>query len=54
MANPVCDVLLTDERLKTFADGKDPQLAALMFQFGRYLLISSSRRGGKECFEVVV
>lgn len=37
----------TDERLKTFADGKDPQLAALMFQFGRYLLISSSRRGGQ-------
>lgn len=36
-----------DERLKTFADGRDPQLAALMFQFGRYLLISSSRRGGQ-------
>jgi alpha-L-fucosidase 2 len=37
----------TDERLKAFADGHDPQLAALMFQFGRYLLISSSRRGGQ-------
>jgi alpha-L-fucosidase 2 len=37
----------TDERLKSFADGNDPQLAALMFQFGRYLLISSSRRGGQ-------
>jgi len=37
----------TDERLKTFADGNDPQLATLMFQFGRYLLISSSRRGGQ-------
>ncbi|HKD36936.1 MAG TPA: glycoside hydrolase family 95 protein, partial [Pirellulales bacterium] len=37
----------TDDRLKTFADGRDPQLAALMFQFGRYLLISSSRRGGQ-------
>ena len=33
----------TDERIKSFADGRDPQLAALMFQFGRYLLISSSR-----------
>jgi alpha-L-fucosidase 2 len=37
----------SDERLKSFADGNDPQLAALMFQFGRYLLISSSRRGGQ-------
>jgi alpha-L-fucosidase 2 len=37
----------TDERLKSFAVGNDPQLAALMFQFGRYLLISSSRRGGQ-------
>ncbi len=37
----------TDERLKSFADGKDPQLAALMFQYGRYLLISSSTPGGQ-------
>jgi alpha-L-fucosidase 2 len=35
--------LPTDERLKRAAD--DPQLAALFFQFGRYLLISSSRAG---------
>jgi alpha-L-fucosidase 2 len=35
----------TDERIKTFAVDKDPQLAALYFQFGRYLLISSSRPG---------
>ncbi|RMD73807.1 MAG: glycoside hydrolase family 95 protein, partial [Lentisphaerae bacterium] len=36
----------TDERLKTFRKGKhDPQLIALYFQFGRYLLISSSRPG---------
>jgi alpha-L-fucosidase 2 len=35
--------LPTDERLKHPAD--DPQLAALYFQFGRYLLISSSRPG---------
>lgn len=33
----------TDIRLKEFADGKDPQLAALYFQFGRYLLICSSQ-----------
>ncbi len=35
----------TDERIKTFASTNDPQLAALYFQFGRYLLISSSRPG---------
>jgi len=35
----------TDERIKNFASGNDPQLAALYFQFARYLLISSSRPG---------
>jgi alpha-L-fucosidase 2 len=35
----------TDERLKTFAQINDPELAALYFQFGRYLLISSSMPG---------
>ena len=37
----------TDERVKTFADGQDPALAALHFQFGRYLLLSCSRPGGQ-------
>ncbi len=38
--------LPTDERLKATASGADdPQLAALYFQFGRYLLISCSRPG---------
>ncbi|RZK79969.1 MAG: glycoside hydrolase family 95 protein [Pedobacter sp.] len=37
----------TDIRLKNFANGEDPQLAALYFQFGRYLLISSSQPGGQ-------
>lgn len=37
----------TDERIATFYRGDDPQLAALHFQFGRYLLISSSRAGGQ-------
>lgn len=37
----------TDVRIKEFAKGSDPQLAALYFQFGRYLLISSSRPGGQ-------
>ncbi len=39
--------LPTDERIKAFGDGHDPQLAALYFQFGRYLLISSSRPGSQ-------
>jgi alpha-L-fucosidase 2 len=39
--------LPTDERIKTFAEGHDPALAALYFQFGRYLLISSSRPGSQ-------
>lgn len=36
-----------DKRLHAFAkEGNDPALAALYFQFGRYLLISSTRVGG--------
>jgi alpha-L-fucosidase 2 len=35
----------TCERLKSFAATPDPSLLALYFQFGRYLLISSSRPG---------
>ncbi len=39
--------LPTDKRLAEFAKGaEDPALAALYFNFGRYLLISSSRPGG--------
>ena len=37
--------LPTDERLKTCGEANDPDLGALVFQFGRYLLISSSRPG---------
>ena len=37
--------LPTDERLAATDKSKDPQLAALFFQFGRYLLIASSRPG---------
>ena len=39
--------LTTDKRIAAFSDGKDPQLAALLFQYGRYLLIGSSRAGGQ-------
>jgi alpha-L-fucosidase 2 len=35
----------TDQRLVKFMEAGDPQLATLYFQYGRYLLISSSRRG---------
>ena len=37
----------TPVRLKEFREGKDPALVTLMFQFGRYLLISSSQPGGQ-------
>ncbi len=37
----------TDVRINEFDRGNDPQLAALYFQFGRYLLISSSQPGGQ-------
>ena len=39
--------LPTDERIKNFSKGNDPHMAALYFQFGRYLLVSSSRPGGQ-------
>ena len=39
--------LPTDQRIEKFAEGHDPQLAALYFQFARYLLISCSRTGGQ-------
>ena len=39
--------LTTDERIKSFAEGNDPQLMELYFQYGRYLLIASSRNGGQ-------
>ena len=37
----------TDARIQNFHNGNDPQFATLYFQFGRYLLISSSRPGGQ-------
>lgn len=39
--------LPTDERLKNFKSKPDPHLVSLYFQFGRYLLISSSQPGGQ-------
>lgn len=37
----------TDRRIREFAATYDPQLVALYFQFGRYLLICSSQPGGQ-------
>ncbi|MBI4893773.1 MAG: glycoside hydrolase family 95 protein [Acidobacteria bacterium] len=39
--------LPTDERVRRFATAPDPQLVTLVFQYGRYLLIASSRKGGQ-------
>lgn len=46
-SDAVTSSLPTDERLKKYtAGGVDPDLEETMFQYGRYLLASSSRRGG--------
>lgn len=37
----------TDVRIKNFATSYDPELVSLYYQFGRYLLISSSQPGGQ-------
>ena len=37
----------TDKRIENFAKQNDPQLLELYFQFGRYLLIASSRPGSQ-------
>lgn len=46
LGGPKRDDTPTDQRLAAYAAGSDPALEALLFQFGRYLLISSSRPGG--------
>lgn len=42
-------LLPTDERLKVYTlhgGNRDPQLTTLLYQYGRYLMISGSRKGG--------
>ena len=39
--------LPTNERLKIFSSTNDPQFVTLYYQYGRYLLISSSQPGGQ-------
>jgi alpha-L-fucosidase 2 len=46
--NAQAEALPTDERVARFAaGGDDPSLPILLFHFGRYLLIASSRPGGQ-------
>ncbi|MBT3244770.1 MAG: glycoside hydrolase family 95 protein [Bacteroidetes bacterium] len=45
MTNTTNSFLPTDQRMKNFETADDPNLAALAYNFGRYLLISSSRPG---------
>jgi len=40
-------VRATDERIMNFSKGNDPHLAALLFQYSRYLLIACSRPGSQ-------
>jgi len=40
-------LLPTKERLQKYENGRDPSLAALYFQFGRYLMIAGSRPGSQ-------
>jgi alpha-L-fucosidase 2 len=47
LGNTEAGNLPTDERLKNFSKVNDPQLVALYYQYGRYLLISSSQPGGE-------
>jgi alpha-L-fucosidase 2 len=43
--NPAAEALPTDARVRQSGAVDDPSLASLYFQYGRYLLISSSRPG---------
>jgi alpha-L-fucosidase 2 len=45
LGNSPESLLALNERIKNYRKGSDPSLTALYFQFGRYLLISSSRPG---------
>jgi alpha-L-fucosidase 2 len=45
LGESVAAQLPTDERLRKFHQEPDPQLVTLLFQYGRYLLLCSSRPG---------
>ncbi|MFO7669141.1 MAG: glycoside hydrolase family 95 protein, partial [Bacteroidales bacterium] len=41
------DQLPTDQRVINYSNDHDPGMVSLLFQYGRYLLISASREGGQ-------
>jgi alpha-L-fucosidase 2 len=45
--DPTKLALPTDQRIAAFRETGDPALAALCYQFGRYLMIAGSRSGGQ-------
>ncbi|WP_375194217.1 glycoside hydrolase N-terminal domain-containing protein [Sphingobium sp.] len=47
LGNTAAAAMPTDERIAASQSSDDPALAALYFQYGRYLLIASSRPGGQ-------
>ncbi|MDP4216695.1 MAG: glycoside hydrolase family 95 protein [Bacteroidota bacterium] len=47
LGNSDNDSLPTDERLRNFRNVNDPSFVSLYYQYGRYLLISSSQPGGQ-------
>ena len=47
LAGPDRSGVPTDRRISAFKTVNDPGLAALLYQYGRYLLISSSQPGGQ-------
>jgi alpha-L-fucosidase 2 len=47
LGNTAASNFPTDERLKNFSSTDDPQLVTIYYQYGRYLLISSSQPGGQ-------
>ncbi len=44
---PGTDTIPTDQRIINFHQNEDPAMVSLLFQYGRYLLISSSRPGSQ-------
>jgi len=46
-SDPTVRAQPTDIRVERFASQRDPELVSLLFQYGRYLLIASSRPGGQ-------
>jgi alpha-L-fucosidase 2 len=47
LGHSASEKLPTDERIAKFRAAPDPSLVALVFQYGRYLMIAASRPGGQ-------